>query len=290
MSIKQPEAERLALVLVDRYGLDLEGIAGEDAEGAFVDFRLRELHPNEGFSIRVRFEWRSVRAEFIPGQWAAGLLAEMGLAGQGKRGTFTELAKALTEAGGQILLVVNGVKCEPLRSDDWPGDWKHVNLDVRRGPIVVDLENTTEVKNAVVMWGGGLLGMTASLLPLEEVDAIGEPEIRGLPEGAKMRIEVNRYERSKLNRAMCISIHGSRCAACGLDLATMYGELGDSYIHVHHLIPVSRIGEGYAPNPATDLVPLCPNCHAMVHRKDPPLSPEELRAAIAGARQQKRGT
>lgn len=284
MAIKQPEAERLARVLVDRYGLDLKGASGKDAEGDFVDFRLGDLHPNEGCAIRVRLGWRSIKAELVPGQWSAGLLAEMGLANTIKRTIFVELAKAAQGAGGQVSLAVNGLKCDVLDASGWPKEWKQVQLEVRLGPIVVDTDNRGEVESAIVLWGGSLLGMTASLLPLEEVEQVMEPDIRGFPEGAKIRIEVNRYERSRLNRAMCISIHGSQCAACGLSFVGTYGELGEDYIHVHHVTPVSKMGEGYIVDPAMDLVPLCPNCHAMVHRKDPPLTTEELRTAIAGAK------
>ena len=33
-------------------------------------------------------------------------------------------------------------------------------------------------------------------------------------------------------------------------------------------------------DPENDLTPVCPNCHAMLHRKDPPYRPDELRRMI----------
>ncbi len=33
-------------------------------------------------------------------------------------------------------------------------------------------------------------------------------------------------------------------------------------------------------NPKTDLVPVCPNCHAMLHRRDPPYDVEQLRGML----------
>jgi 5-methylcytosine-specific restriction enzyme A len=280
MSIKQPDAERFALLLVDRYGLDLTGTAGEDSEGVYVDFRLKELHPNEGFAVRVRFGWRSISAEFIPGKWAAGLLLEMGNAGSAKQEVFNELAEAIAAVGGQVSLLVNDLKCDPFDATAWPAEWKQLLLSIQRGPVIVDMTNSAAVEKAVVIWGGSLLGMIVSLLPIEEAEKVVEPEIEGLPEGAKTRIDVNRYERSRLNRAMCISIHGNHCATCGFAFEKKYGSLGEDFIHVHHVTPVSKMGEGYVVNPASDLVPLCPNCHAMIHREDPPLSLDELRAVI----------
>jgi 5-methylcytosine-specific restriction protein A len=62
----------------------------------------------------------------------------------------------------------------------------------------------------------------------------------------------------------------------------MYGEIGRGFIHVHHVVPISSIGESYKVDPAKDLVPVCPNCHAMLHRGKggKVLTVEELRAKI----------
>jgi hypothetical protein len=51
---------------------------------------------------------------------------------------------------------------------------------------------------------------------------------------------------------------------------------GAGFIHVHHRKPLALIGRSYAVNPVKDLVPVCPNCHAMLHTQNPPLSVEEL--------------
>lgn len=77
---------------------------------------------------------------------------------------------------------------------------------------------------------------------------------------------VNSYERDHKARLQCIKIHGTACSVCGIDFEKMYGELGKGFIHVHHIVPIHSIGQGYKVNPATDLVPVCPNCHAMLHR------------------------
>lgn len=100
-------------------------------------------------------------------------------------------------------------------------------------------------------------------------------------EGALKRVYVNRYERDPAARAACLRAHGYSCKACGLNMALVYGPLlGRNFIHVHHLTPLSKIGPDYKLDPVAELVPLCPNCHAMVHREDPPLSIEKLRANI----------
>jgi len=95
-------------------------------------------------------------------------------------------------------------------------------------------------------------------------------------EGAAVQVTVNRYERDRKARLAALDWHGYQCKVCGLDMTKVYGEIAKGFIHVHHLIPLSEIKENYRVNPKTDLIPVCPNCHAMLHRRDPPLSPEAL--------------
>ena len=86
-------------------------------------------------------------------------------------------------------------------------------------------------------------------------------------EGAVKTAKVNRYERSSVARRKCIEYHGARCSICGLSFGEMYGELGEGFIHVHHIVPLNEIGEEYKVDYKKDLIPVCPNCHAMLHRK-----------------------
>ncbi|MEF9961711.1 MAG: HNH endonuclease [Erysipelotrichaceae bacterium] len=86
-------------------------------------------------------------------------------------------------------------------------------------------------------------------------------------EGAKTTIEVNKYERSSIARQKCIDINGCFCHICGIDFQKVYGEIGKDFIHVHHKIPLNRINNEYKVDPINDLIPVCPNCHAMLHRK-----------------------
>lgn len=102
-------------------------------------------------------------------------------------------------------------------------------------------------------------------------------EFDGYAEGAVQSTLSNSYERDPRNRKLCLMANGHRCRICGFDFEEVYGELGEGLIHVHHIVPVSKIGPGYIIDPVRDLIPVCPNCHAMLHRADPPLDPDYLR-------------
>ena len=102
-----------------------------------------------------------------------------------------------------------------------------------------------------------------------EVDAkpaISEPEPYDKLEGKKHEASVTRYERDRGNRKKCIAHYGYVCQVCLMNFEQVYGELGKDYIEVHHLHPVSQ-GERKV-DPIKDLIPLCSNCHSMIHRQE----------------------
>ncbi len=99
---------------------------------------------------------------------------------------------------------------------------------------------------------------------------------RAFVEGAAENLLLDRYERDPAARRACIDHYGYGCQVCGLSMRDVYGERGAEFVHVHHRVPLSDIGVEHTVDPIRDLVPVCPNCHAMLHRTDPPASAEEL--------------
>lgn len=111
-------------------------------------------------------------------------------------------------------------------------------------------------------------------------DEVPNGKINKLSEGIKKTVTVNTYERNPKARIQCIKHWKPICSACGFDFSLTYGDIGIGYIHVHHIIPVSEIGKSYQVDPINDLIPVCPNCHSMLHTRNPPLGIEELRNII----------
>jgi len=264
--------------LVSKYGINLRCNEGRDAHGKFVDFQPSDLAATEGFTIRVRIGWRSIESEFIPGNFSAELIRSMGKASREKKDLFCNFLQATKEPADQIEMSINDLPADPGNHSSWPEDWSSLNLVIRKSPVAIDNADTAAIAKSILTYGGRLLAVVLSLLPVEEIELREIPV--GLPEGARIRVEVNRYERNHLNRAACIEAHGSKCSVCDFDFGVQYGEIGYGYIHVHHLTPVSQIDENYIINPTKDLVPVCPNCHAMLHRKDSPFTIEELKDKI----------
>ena len=116
----------------------------------------------------------------------------------------------------------------------------------------------------------------------EDVYDVDYPEDdEKLYEGALVKVMANKYERNQKARRDCVAKKGYQCLVCGRDFEATYGEIGKNFIHVHHLTPISTIGKEYELNVDTDLVPVCPNCHYMLHRKNPPYTIEELKDILA---------
>jgi hypothetical protein len=100
-------------------------------------------------------------------------------------------------------------------------------------------------------------------------------------DGAVKEYYGKRYERNPENRKKAIEIHGLSCLVCGFNFEKVYGERGQDFIEVHHVKPLSTIGEEVEIDPKEDLVPVCSNCHRMIHRrKDNVLSVKELKSLL----------
>ena len=101
-----------------------------------------------------------------------------------------------------------------------------------------------------------------------------------LTEGATKSIRVNIYERNPLARKKCLDHYGAKCIVCEFDFEKRYGEIGKGFIHIHHVFDISQIGKEYEVDYTKDLVPVCPNCHAMLHKQKPALGIEDLKKVI----------
>jgi 5-methylcytosine-specific restriction protein A len=125
-----------------------------------------------------------------------------------------------------------------------------------------------------------MLAAMAELYGYDPVLPTEEPGGAGELEGAVLISVVRRRERNPRNRLLCLRIHGPTCGVCRMDPALVYGKAG-SIIEVHHIQPLSLVGEPRPYDPETDLIPLCPSCHRAAHTRRPvPWSAEQLRAML----------
>ena len=103
-----------------------------------------------------------------------------------------------------------------------------------------------------------------------------------LVEGAAFTVQVSAFERNPVARQKCVAHYGTSCIICGFNFGAAYGTSAEGYTHVHHLRPLASIGEEYVIDPIKDLRPVCANCHAVIHLRQPPYSIEEMKGMLHG--------
>ena len=114
----------------------------------------------------------------------------------------------------------------------------------------------------------------------DEVAVEVDLEEESLTEGTRRDARHQTIERSSVVRARALALHGTVCAVCKFSFADRYGESGEGFIEVHHLVPLGDSAGPVLVTPALDVVVLCANCHRMVRTRRPPLTPDALVAAM----------
>jgi hypothetical protein len=166
----------------------------------------------------------------------------------------------------------------PIRAwhpPDWVGGWYHVIAPGWRSEVDGRFywELRPEVRDAFIS-----LGWYAPLGFQDPKTPTYEPRL----EGAEVLRVLSIHERDPILRSACLAIHGHVCLICGCDLGAIYGELGEGFIHVHHIRPLSGKTQAHKTDPRKDMIPVCPNCHAIIHRGGATRTPEEVRNALKG--------
>lgn len=183
----------------------------------------------------------------------------------GKQALFVEVQfDTLIDPEKDMILPIDVLQKRPLSEMNWSTQISGIKIS---DDICVELEK---------IWA------TFSAAQFISADEIEKEQV--YLEGTIKNISVNAYERNPAARQKCIAHYGAICFICGIDFEKFYGELGKGYIHVHHLVALSEIGAEYQIDPIKDLRPVCPNCHAMLHRRKPAFTVDEL-SAIVHARQ-----
>ncbi len=266
------DSKHLSEALTERFGLGVLAVTKQAPEGQKIIIRPEDIEHTISFQVELVLGWRTITAVFMPGNFAADLVRSMNTATADQRSAFAVFANSLQAKGAKVTLEFDGKQAEPTVPEQWPTKWSNITISMKKVGVV--LENCGSYDfDAAFPWTTGFFGMALSLLPLEPVP---EERRKAEEEGAELYRLVKQYERSRINRAACIEIHGTSCKICNFSFKETYGEIGDGFIHIHHTVPLSLMGGSYVLNPATDLIPVCPNCHAMLHRRIPPYTVDEI--------------
>ncbi len=280
--MEHEDAVRIASELTLSHGLGLRGDFILKKSGTLIILSPADAAPSESFSIHILVGWKRLKLEFIPGNLSLPLIRSLGKTSNDSKAVFKNLVNNLRERGATLQMTVNGLSISPDIPEIWPDQWNKFSFFVQTPYIGTDIDLSKDVQGAAeaLKWAGLYLNLLICLLPLEEEEPLGLIIPDGQPEGRLTHTEINHYERSRVNRLACITLRGTVCLACGFNFGDVYGAVGDGLIIIHHVIPVSQLGDDYVLNPATDLVPVCANCHVIMHRKDPPYAVDDIRVML----------
>jgi 5-methylcytosine-specific restriction protein A len=234
----------------------------------------QEVDATTGFAFDLATGWRHIEVSLRLGHLARPLIVRMGEASAVAKANFAALAAHLSKRA-TVRLQINEQHHDPTTPTEWPARWDAVVLHARQGGVIFEEIGERASNQLIADLLVATFGMVAVMIGVDGVEADVSAQ-----EGARVNAVSVRYERKPINREICLSLRGNCCYCCGFDFGKKYGSYADGFIEVHHKVPVSEIGTGYTINPLEDLVPVCSNCHSVIHMVAHTLDPDDLRQAL----------
>lgn len=285
--MKLIDAKNMVLDLIDkdanRKGLtiSIDKTSPDSDAGKFLleGKTARVIQPFNGFNANISLNWSD------------GSLEQPKI----NRGEFYWYVFAIMETRGKK--ISHYFICDYLRLREWVLEFNaplgndHRDHNDWRGMIEINKSVTGEA--GYFRWGDEPKDehRESRIIKVNNIEELLQEEVYiNLPgeiddpslyrEGSVKTVSVDIYERDSKARRACIENYGYDCQVCGINFEEIYGEIGKGFIHVHHLVPLSDIGELYVVDPVKDLRPVCPNCHAMIHKGIPLFGISEIRKQI----------
>jgi predicted HNH restriction endonuclease len=187
-------------------------------------------------------------------------------------------------------------RTEELRANLWDANLSGANL--KDAKIAEEqLEGVKSLQGAILPDGtissssvakdaeeSGLLSDDAVNPPVtaEESRSAASDSDVGVQEAVEGRVYTTEVTFRRRNRALIETKKAQsdgHCEACGFCFEDHYGGLAKDCLVAHHINPIAHRTRPSMTS-LDDIALLCPNCHAVVHTQDPPLSLEEVREML----------
>jgi 5-methylcytosine-specific restriction protein A len=273
--------EHLLLDQLQSLGISLSLQVEKSANGFDIILSPKDFYKTNGFNIKSTIGWKSVVSRIVFGSYSLPLVKALGQASSDKRQLSLSFAQKVLKKEYILDFRINGDSADLENSDNWPTNWSHLNIQISSKPF--DTEKNDQLNDAIYFQQKSILLIIIALMDLSLNDDLKTQsfEFEELPEGARTTVLINKYERDPRNRTSCVEYYGAVCQVCGFDFEQKYGAIGKGFIHVHHTMPLSMMGGAYKVDPIKDLIPVCPNCHYMLHKKNPPIAVDDLAQILA---------
>lgn len=245
-------------------------VSASFSSSQFIEIQPEEAETGFKFNVEASVSGSRLRIQFIPGKYSKTLLSKIPENIRSNLKALVIQSERLNSLRGKLSILEGGSKINIEGLVDKPrvgSDFTVILRMGRRKDCRIDDDESMEM----------ILEFMVFVLLLVPSYEESLDDRNTFKDGAIRNLNLNTYERNPINRKICLDSHGFSCKVCAMDFNKEYGDLGKGFIHVHHVIELSLIREAYVVDPVNDLVPVCPNCHAMLHRKKPALTVKELR-------------
>jgi 5-methylcytosine-specific restriction protein A len=256
------DISRLSASLEQTVGLTPE--VAELKNGVSTVWRFVEFPRPLGFYIEAKYELGVARATLRLDKLAATLVEEIN---NFASVNWIAVQSTLSGLDSDQLAVTLLNKGKPIGG----------SLEVLDGTFGIQGMYPSQDQNAAFE---DLLSLLIGLFGLLAGNQLEPDEFEFRREGDSKTVLANVYERSRFNRKVAIKIHGLVCFGCDFNFESFYGPIGRGVVEVHHTLPVHLMSHSRVVDPRSELVPLCSNCHTMIHKVDPPYTVAELRGFI----------
>lgn len=115
--------------------------------------------------------------------------------------------------------------------------------------------------------------------PVNDLDIHDLPDRSAIEGRRRLVLHLERERNRTLVKQKKEQAESLACEICGFSFATRYGAAAADYCEAHHLIPLAEAAEGQETR-LEDLMLVCANCHRVIHLKNPPYEPDEVRSML----------
>lgn len=268
--------------LENTFGIKLIISSTIDEQGLSIFIQPNDIPVERSFYIKFSLGWRSISGIFTLGAFAGSLLKQINNSNESQKVNFNHFLLFLCEKGCEITTKINEKIYLPNEMGNWPEKWESFEISFLKKGVIIENDNKYDF-NVASEYIYDFYALSICLLPLNEdsyENILEENEHHY--EGNILNTYSIRYERNKVNREIAIRIHGTNCMICNMNFENIYGYFAKDYIHIHHITPLSVQGGQHLVDPKNDLIPVCPNCHAVLHMRNPPYTPAEIKARLKG--------
>lgn len=294
---------------IDKWGPTIPGISDIKKKGEWTDFDY--CHALSGAMTRVALslvlylntEDPSVETEDFRDEIEKAKNAVRGRSRKASKKAERKAARELLKNGSKATFHRVGEREEkeitstPGFSFDQPRHWRKGHMAMRwTGPVKengvrIPYRDWKAKRGQISRWLVPILinpekeyipGTNLTVIKSPEEDDSWMDELIQSEEGNRKPVTQSKIERNPKNRRKCIEFHGPHCYICGEDGEWLEDDalklnkegLPKGWLQCHHIEELSKTGPTKT-DPEKDMIPLCADCHTMMHLTDPAMSVEE---------------